>query len=177
MKILEYFSNYAILIFVLITIITGLKEKKNIFDIFTQGAKEGEKLALNLFPTFLGLMVAVSMLSNSKVLDALTNIFGPVFKIIGINSNLTSLILLRPISGSTTTALATELMTKFGPDSEIGLIASTIMGATETTIFVAALYSSSVKIKDVKEVIIIGLIGDFIGIMASIAAYNIGILN
>lgn len=177
MKIIEYFSNYAILTFVLITIIIGLKEKKNIFDLFIEGAEEGGKIALKLFPTLLGLMVSVSMLSNSKVLDALTNILSPIFKLIGINPELTPLIVLRPISGSTTTAIATELMTKFGPDGEIGLIASTIMGATETTIFVATLYSSSVKIKNVKEVIIIGLIGDFIGIMVSIFAYNIGILK
>ncbi|MGN1298601.1 MAG: nucleoside recognition domain-containing protein [Candidatus Scatovivens sp.] len=177
MKILEYFSNYAILIFLLITIIIGLKEKKNIFDLFIKGAEEGAKIALKLFPTLLGLMVAVSMLSNSKVLESLTNILSPIFKIIGINPELTPLIVLRPISGSTTTAIATELMKKFGPDGEIGLIASTIMGATETTIFVAALYSSAVKIKDAKEVIAIGLIADFIGIMASIFAYNIGILN
>ena len=134
-------------------------------------------LCRKLFPTLLGLMVAVSMLSNSKVLEAITNVLSPIFSLIGINAQLTPLIVLRPISGSTTTAIATELMTKFGPDGEIGLIASTIMGATETTIFVAALYSSAVKIKDIKEVIIIGLIGDFIGIMTSILAYNIGILN
>ena len=177
MRIIEYFSNYAILIFLLITIMVGLKEKKNIFDLFIKGAEEGGKIAIKLFPTFLGLMVAVSMLSNSKVLEAITNILSPIFKVIGVNEQLTPLIVLRPISGSTTMAIANELMTKFGPDGEIGLIASTIMGATETTIFVAALYSSAVKIKDIKEVIIIGLIGDFIGIMTSILAYNIGMLN
>ena len=177
MKIIEYFSNYAILIFILITIIVGLKEKKNIFELFIKGAEEGGEIAIKLFPTFLGLMVAVSMLSNSKVLEAITNILSPIFRWVGINEHLIPLIVLRPISGSTTMAITTELITKFGPDGEIGLIASTIMGATETTIFVVALYSSTVKIKDVKEVIIIGLIGDMIGIMASILAYNMGILN
>ena len=177
MKIIEYFSNYAILIFVLITIIIGLKEKQNIFELFIKGVEEGGKIAIKLFPTFLGLMVAVSMLSNSKVLEAITNILSPIFRCVGINENLIPLIALRPISGSTTMAIATELITKFGPDGEIGLIASTIVGATETTIFVIALYSSAVKIKDVKEVIIIGLIGDLIGIIISILAYNMGILN
>ena len=177
MKIIEYFSNYAILIFLLIIMIVGIKEKKNIFDLFTEGAKEGGKIVLKMFPTLLGLMVAVSMLSNSKVLEAISRIVSPILINIGIDSELVPLVMLRPISGSTTTAIATEIMTKFGTDGKLGLIASTIMGATETTIFVATLYSSSVKIKDVKEVIIIGLIGDFIGIMSSIFAYNIGILG
>ncbi len=177
MKVLEYISNYAILIFLLITIIVGLKENKNIFDLFTEGAQEGAKIVIKLFPTFLALMVAVSMLSNSKILEAISNVLNPVFKNIGINPNLTPLIILRPISGSTTMAIAKELMEKYGTDGKIGLITSTIMGATETTIFVAVMYGSNVKIKDVKEVIFIGLIGDIIGIISSVIAYNIGIVR
>jgi spore maturation protein B len=83
--------------------------------------------------------------------------------------------LLRPISGSTTTAIATSIMKQYGVDSSVGLIASCIMGATETTIYVVSIYSSKVKIKDVKEVIIIGLIADFIGICASNMAFYLGL--
>ena len=93
-----------------------------------------------------------------------------------IKKELAPLILIRPISGSTTTAVATSLMKQYGVDSEIGLIASCIMGATETTIYVVSIYSSKVMIKDVKEVIIIGLIGDFIGIIASCLAFKIGFI-
>lgn len=177
MKILEYFSNYAILIFLLIIMIIGIKENKNLFDLFVNGASQGLKLIVKMFPTLLGLMVAVSMLSNSKVLEAISRILTPILINIGIDSEIIPLIMLRPISGSTTTAIANQIMTNYGADSKFGLIASTIMGSTETTIFVATLYSSSVKIKDIKEVIIIGLIGDFIGIMSSILAYNIGLLG
>ena len=177
MRILEYFSNYAILIFLLIIMIVGIKEKKNLFDLFVSGANEGLKIIIKMFPTLLGLMVAVSMLSNSKVLEAISRILTPILINIGIDSELIPLIMLRPISGSTTMAIANQIMTNYGVDSKVGLISSTIMGATETTIFVATLYASTVKIKDVKEVIIIGLIGDFIGIMSSILAYKIGILG
>lgn len=177
MKIIEYFANYAVLIFLFLVIIIGLKEKKDIFDLFINGVEDGAKVVFKLFPTLLGLMVAVAMLGESEILNTISNIFSPIFKSIGINPNLTPLILLRPISGSTTTAIATELMKKFGPDGEIGLIASTIMGSTETTIFVAAMYGASVKIKNVKEVIIIGIIGDIIGITSSIIAYNLGFIK
>ena len=85
--------------------------------------------------------------------------------------------MLRPISGSTTIAVATNLMERYGVDSEIGLISSCIMGATETTIYVVSIYSAKVKIKNVKEVIIIGLMADFVGIIASCIAYKIGLMN
>lgn len=177
MKVLEYLSTCSVLIFIFIVIFFGLIEKKNIFEFFCEGAKEGGKLALNLFPTLLGLMIAINMLSNSGIFEYLNHILFPILKILNINSELVPLIMLRPISGSTTTAIATNLMKTYGVDSKIGLIASCIMGATETTIFVAILYGSSVNIKNLKEVILIGILGDLICVFFSIFAYNLGILN
>ena len=68
-------------------------------------------------------------------------------------------------------------MKQYGVDSKIGLITSCIMGSTETTIYVASIYSSKIKIKNIKEVIIIGLIGDFIGILMSCLAFNLGFMK
>ena len=176
MKFIEYFSNTAIIIFILITFIYGLKENKNLFNLFTEGVINGIKLVYELFPILLALIVSVEMLKASKIFDIVSNIVAPIFNIFGIDKELISLILIRPISGSTTTAMATSIMKEFGVDSKLGLISSCIMGATETTIYVATLYSSKVKIKKIKEVICIGLIVDFIGIVSSILAYNLGIL-
>lgn len=176
MKIIEYFCNYAILIFILLIIIWGLKEKKEIFELFSKGVIQGFSIMIKLFPTLLGLIVATSMLTNSQILEIVSKIIQPIFKLLNVETQLVPLIILRPISGSTTMAIATELMKTYGVDSKIGIISSIIMGSTETTIFVATLYSSVIEIKDVKEVIIIGLIGDVIGIFCSILAYNVGII-
>lgn len=112
------------------------------------------------------------MLRGSGVFDFLARIIGPILEFFNIPKELVSLVLLRPISGSTTTAVATDIMRTYGVDSNIGLMASTIMGATETTIYVIALYTSKIKIKNVKEVLFIGLLADFIGICVSVLIYN-----
>ena len=177
MKFIEYFSNTAIIIFILIVVLYGIKEKKNIFNLFLQGVIEGEKIVINLFPTLLALIVAVGMLSASGFTEIVSKLIEPVLNLFKISKELAPLIILRPISGSTTTAVATSLMQNYGVDSSIGLIASCIMGATETTIYMVSIYSSKVKIKDVKEVIIIGLIADFIGICASVMAFNLGFMS
>lgn len=177
MKFIDYFSNIAIILFILIVILFGIKEKKNIFNLFIEGVIDGEKIVLNLFPTLLALIVAVGMLKASGVVDIISKFIAPILSIFKINNELAPLIILRPISGSTTTAVATSLMQTYGVDSNIGLIASCIMGATETTIYVVSIYSSKVKIKDVKEVIIIGLIADFIGVISSILAFKLGIIK
>lgn len=176
MKFIEYLSQISIISFILIVIFFGIREKKNVLNLFFEGVIDGEKIVIDLFPTLLALIVAVGMLNASKVIDKISNFIAPLLSIFKINKELAPLILLRPISGSTTTAMATSLMNKFGVDSEIGIISSCIMGATETTIYVVSVYSSKVKIKDVKEVIIIGLIVDFVGIICSCLAYRIGIM-
>ena len=177
MKFIEYFSNSAIIIFILITFIYGLKENKNLFNLFLEGVVNGIKLVYELFPILLALIVSVEMLKASEVFDIISDLIVPIFNVFRIDKELISLILVRPISGSTTTAMATSIMKEFGVDSRLGLISSCIMGATETTIYVATLYASKVKIKNIKEVIVIGLLVDLIGIIASIFAYNIGLLR
>ncbi len=177
MVFIEYISNISMILFIFIVFIYGLKEKKNLFELFIDGVVQGLKLVYELFPTLLALIVAVGMIKSSGILDLISKIIAPIFNIFGIDKNLISLIIVRPISGSTTTAMATNIMKEFGVDSNLGIISSCIMGATETTIYVATLYSSKVKIKNIKEVIYIGLIVDFIGIMCSIFAYNIGLMR
>ena len=177
MKFIEYISNTAVIIFLLITLLYGLKEKKNLFNLFVEGAIQGLKLVYELFPTLLALIVAIGIFKSSGILNLIGNLFVPIFNLFGIDSNLIPLILVRPISGSTTTAMATNIMRDFGVDSSLGIISSCIMGATETTIYVATLYSSKVKVKNITEVICIGLIVDFIGIMCSVLAYNVGLIR
>lgn len=172
MNFIVFFSKTAILFFLGIVIIFGLKERKNLFELFVQGCYDGVKVVWDLFPTLLALLVAVGMLRGSGVFDFLARIIGPIFEFFNIPKELVSLVLLRPISGSTTTAVATDIMRTYGVDSNIGLMASTIMGATETTIYVIALYTSKIKIKNVKEVLFIGLLADFIGICISVFIYN-----
>jgi spore maturation protein B len=83
------------------------------------------------------------------------------------------LAMLRPISGSASLAVATDIMSKYGVDSLIGLIASTIMGSTETTLYTIAIYTSCVGIKNIRFVLWASLSADFIGMVASVAICNL----
>ena len=177
MKFIIFFSNIAILAFLFITILFGIIEKKNVLELFFEGVIEGEKIVIGLFPTLLALIIAVGMLNKSGIIYFFSNLIEPILNFFNIEKALSPLILLRPISGSTTTAVATTLMNQYGVDSKIGLISSCIMGSTETTIYVASIYSSKIKVKNIKEVIIIGLIADFIGIITSCLAFELGLMN
>ena len=173
MKIIEYFSNLAIPLVFLIILLYGLLEKRSIFEDFLEGAKEGINIVVVLFPTLVGLFVAIGALRSSGILDAFINLISPITKLMGWPKEIMPLAILRPISGSASLAVATDIMKTYGVDSKIGLIVSTIMGSTETTIYIIAIYTSVVKIKKTRFVLLAALIGDFIGILVSVIIWNI----
>lgn len=168
MKFIEIFSNVAMPLMILVTIIYGVLERKKVFDIFLKGAEDGIKIVFNIFPTLVGLFVAIGALRSSGVIDLIVNFLTPVFNIFKFPIEILPLALLRPISGSSTIAVATDIMKKYGVDSNIGLIASVIMGSTETTLYTIAVYTSSVGIKNTRFVLWAALTADFVGIVTSI---------
>lgn len=173
MKIINYCSNLAIPLIFLIILLYGLKEKKQVFDIFLEGAKEGIEIVFSIFPTLIGLFVAIGALRSSGIIDLIIKIISPVTNFIGFPKEIMPLAILRPISGSASLAIGTDIMKTYGVDSKIGLIVATIMGSTETTLYTIAVYTSVVKIKKTRFVLWAALIGDFIGILTSVVIWNI----
>lgn len=162
MKFINYISSAAIPIIMAIIIIYGLLEKNKVYDTFVEGAKEGLEIVVKLFPTLLGIFIAIGALRSSGILEFIIKFISPITNVLHIPSEIMPLALIRPISGSASTAVATDIMTKFGVDSKIGLIASTIMGSTETTFYTIAIYTSCVGIKKTKFVLAAALIGDLV---------------
>jgi len=173
MSIINYFSSIAIPFTILLIIVYGLIEKQSVFDIFLDGAKEGIQIIVNIFPTLLGLFLSISVLRESGIIEAFTNLVLPFLNLLKIPSEILPLAILRPISGSASMAVATDIMTKYGVDSIIGLMSSTIMGSTETTLYTIALYTSAVKIKKTRFVLFAALLADFVGMLTSVIFWRI----
>ena len=173
MNFLNYISNCAVPFTILLIIVYGLIEKQPTFDVFLEGAQEGIQIIVNIFPTLLGLFLSINVLRASGIIEALTNLILPLLNLLKIPSEILPLALLRPISGSASMAVATDIMSKYGVDSLIGLISSTIMGSTETTLYTIALYTSAIRIKKTRFVLIAALLGDFIGMITSVIFWRI----
>ena len=167
MKIINFLSNVAIPMVILLIIMYGLREKNKVFDTFLEGAKEGIKTTLSILPTLIGLFLAIGSLRSSGVLELIINISSPILDILNFPSELMPLAILRPISGSGSIAVATDIMKSCGVDSLIGNIASTILGSTETTLYTIAVYTSCIKIKKTRYILIAALAADIVGIIAS----------
>lgn len=176
MKIVSFIGNSSAIIIIGTIIIFGIVENKNVFELFAKGVIIGGKLILELFPTLIGLFVAVGMLSSSGIIDFISEKIYAILKTIIVFKEIIPLAILRPISGSTAMAIGIEIMQKVGVDSDIGRVASCIMGASETTIYVIAIYGAKLKNKNIKPAMIIGFLADFICIISCILALKIGII-
>ena len=170
MKLMSFISNLAMPLIILIIVIYGMFQKNKIFDDFLDGAKEGLEIVFSIFPTLIGLFVAIGALRSSGVLDIIISFLLPILNVIKFPTEVMPLAILRPISGSSSIAVATDIMKNYGVDSIIGMIASTIMGSTETTLYTIAIYTSCVKIKKTRFVLIAALTADIVGIIISVVA-------
>ena len=168
MEFINYISIIVMPLIILIIVIQGFRERIPAFDIFLKGATEGVEITFKIFPTLIGLFMAIGMLRNSGILDFITKLISPALTIVKFPSEVVPLALLRPISGSASMAIATDIIKQNGVDSFIGILASVIMGSTETTLYTIAVYTSSVKIKNTRGVLIAALIADAVGVITSL---------
>jgi spore maturation protein B len=168
MGIIGMISDYAIATIFLVILSTGVLKEIKVYDAFIEGAKEGVTTVVKIIPPLVGLLVAVAVFRASGALDLLIHAFSPIASIFGIPSEALPLAFLRPISGSASLALVSDIMKTHGPDSFIGRVVSTMMGSTETIFYTLAVYFGSVGIKNIRFTIAAALIADAVSVLASV---------
>jgi spore maturation protein B len=167
-NIVNQLSNWMFLIFVVGIPLYGAIKKINVFDAFIDGAKEGFNTSVSLIPYLVAIMVAIGMLRASGFFELLQTGLAPMLTAIGMPSELLPLALIRPFSGTAATGMMAEVIHQSGGDSLMAKTAATMMGSTETTFYVIAVYFGSVSIKRTRHAIPAGLLADLAGIIASV---------
>lgn len=152
-------NNFIIPFIVLFIIGYGFFKKCDIYDQFIAGSFDGLKIVLDIIPAILAMILAVNIFVDSGLLLDLFK--GSKY------AEIFPMIFLRPISGNASLAYLSQIYALHGPDSFLGYLGSVIQGATDTTIYVLALYFSSIKIKNSRYALWVGLAADFFGILAA----------
>lgn len=134
---------------------------------FLDGANEGLRSGLGLLPSLVILMTAVSMFSASGLADAVSGFCTPLFDQLGIPEELVSFIIVRPVSGSGSIALLTEIFEKTGADSFPSKCASVIMASSDTLIYVTAVYMSAAGVKKTRHTLPAAFLLMLLGIFLS----------
>jgi spore maturation protein SpmA len=147
--------------------------KVPVYEEFIEGAREGFDVAIRIIPYLVAILAAIGMFRAAGGIDILTNLLRPILTPIAFPPELLPLVLMRPLSGSGSNGIFAELVQAFGPDSLIAKMGATIMGSTETTFYVIAVYFGSVAIRRTRHAIAAGLIADLTGVVAAVIICNL----
>ena len=147
--------------------IISLIFSKNAYLSFCDGVKKAFTLIIDIAPYIITIMIAITLLRQSGLSEILSNFLFPVFSFLGLPSELSEFILLRPFSGSGSLALASDIISTYGADSYISRLACVIMGSSETVFYVSTIYLKEIKDKKISSAILLALLISFISIILS----------
>jgi spore maturation protein SpmA len=141
-----------------------------VYTEFIEGAKEGFGITVRIIPYLVGMLVAIAVFRDSGALNLLKDHLNPILQWFQFPPDLLPMVLIRPLSGSGSTAVLTDLVKQLGPDNILSYMAATIYGSAETTFYVVAVYFGSVGITRTRHAIPAGLLADLVGVIASVLA-------
>ena len=147
--------------------IAALRQDTDVYSALTEGAKKGLHVLWDILPALLALFPAIYLFRASGLPELLEGLLAPILAFLGIPGETSLLVLLRPISGSASLAAAAEIIQQHGPDSLVGRTAAVMSGASETSLYVAALYFSAAGLKDSRWAIPAALCADLACFVAS----------
>jgi spore maturation protein B len=166
---INYISLLIIPLFILFTILYGTFKKIRVYDSFIEGAKEGPGIVLKIFPYLLAIFVAIKGFQASGAFEFFRNAFYSLFTFLHIPIEVFSMAIIKPLSGSASTALFTDIVKTTGPDSIAAKMTAVIMGSAETTFYVLAVYLGAVSIRKTRYLVPVCLVADFVGIVVAVA--------
>lgn len=170
--IMNNISNYLVPLVVVFIIVYAFFNKINVYESFLNGAKEGISIMFQIAPTIIGMVFAIELIIKSSFLDYVFSFLMVFLEPLSLPSMILPMAFIRPISGTATLAIMSEVFKLYGPDSFGGFLASILQGCTDTTIYVLALYFGSVGVVKTRHALKAGLISDIVGIiMAFIISY------
>ena len=154
-------------------LLAGVAGRVPVYESAIEGAREGLQVAARIVPYLVAILVAVAMFRASGALDLLIRVLDPVTSAFGFPAEALPMALLRPLSGSGSFAVMSEILKTHGPDSFVGLLTSTLQGSTETTFYVLALYLGAARVRDGRHALAACLIGDLAGFAGATAACHL----
>ena len=166
--VIEFISTLAIPMLIFLFVGYGVYKKVKVYEQFVEGAKEGFNIAIRIIPYLVAMLVAIGIFRAGGAMDWLVTIMKPVTDFIGMPAEALPMALMRPLSGSGSLGIMTDIISVHGPDSFIGILVSTFFGSTETTFYVLAVYFGAVNIKKTRHAVPAGLLADIAGILGAL---------
>ncbi|WP_297436137.1 spore maturation protein [uncultured Clostridium sp.] len=165
---MNYMGNSLIPMIVLAIVVYGMFKGRKVYEWFVEGAKEGLDVCIRIFPALLAMIVAVRIFKDANMIEYINNLLTPILNLIGMPAEVMPLAMIKPLSGSGALGVFTDILNTVGPDSRTGMIASVLMGTTETIFYTITVYFGAVGIKNIRHTIWATTFADLVSIILSI---------
>lgn len=171
-NLLNIISLWALPVIIIGILTFGLIKKIPVYEVFTEGAKDGFQIAVKIIPYLVAIIVGISMLRASGAIEMIAQVLAPVLNVFNVPADTLPLMLVRSLSGSGALGIFSDIANNLGPDSYATKLAAIMLGSSETTFYVLAVYFGAVGITKIRYALVIGLLADLIGIIAAISVCN-----
>lgn len=161
-------SDFIVPGVIVLIVLYGLARKRNVYDDFVKGAKEGLPTVLKVMPTLIGLMVAVGMLRESGFMTFVGHQIGKITNLVGFPGDLVPITIVKIFSSSAATGMLLDIYKEFGVDAYISNVASIMMSSTETVFYTMSVYYLTAKVNKTRWTLPGALTATFVGIVASV---------
>ena len=161
-------SIYILPLMILGILFAGIVKKVPVYEEFIEGAKDGFKVSITIIPYLVAIIAGISMFKASGAIDLLTCGISAILDKLSIPADIIPIMITRSLSGSATLGLFSDIVNTHGADSYIAKLAAVMVGSSETTFYVLAVYFGSIGIKKYRYALITGIIADITGIVLAI---------
>ena len=166
--IMNFLSLWALPAIIIVILTVALFKKVPLYETFTDGAKDGFKVAVNIIPYLVAIIVGISMFRASGAIDMLGQALSGILNTLKVPPEVLPVMIVRPLSGSAALGVFSDIAHTLGPDSYATKLAAVMIGSSETTFYVLAVYFGAIGISKIRYALIVGLLADIIGSAAAI---------
>lgn len=176
-SLMDVISLWALPAILILILTYGLVKRVPLYEVFTEGAKDGFKVAINIIPYLVAIIVGISMLRASGVFEWIGTLLAPVLTFFNIPTDIIPLMLTRSLSGSATIGVFSDIAGNPESTFYTTTLAAVMVGSSETTLYVLAVYFGAVGISKIRYALLVGLLADFAGIILAILICRAMFLN
>lgn len=171
-SLMNIISLWALPAIIIIILTTGLFKKVPLYETFTDGAKDGFKVSVNIIPYLVAIIVSISMFRASGIIELIGQALSPMLSHFNVPADTIPIMIVRSLSGSAALGVFSDIAHNLGPNDYATKLSAVMVGSSETTFYILAVYFGAVGISKLRYALLVGLLADFIGIFAAVAVCN-----
>lgn len=172
-SIMNIISLWALPFIIILILTLGLIKKVPLYEVFTDGAKDGFSVAVNIIPYLVAIIVGISMFRACGIIEMIQTSCANILNAVKIPADVIPLMIVRPLSGSAALGIFSDIANTLGPDNYATKLAAIMVGSSETTFYVLAVYFGSIGISKFRYSIYVGILADIVGFIAAILVCNL----